>query len=109
MSLWKYLPVGNKIGSSEICSANGLWVLHHAGTPRSFCMVLQVEVSCFITGNYLVTLEKKVLFFFCAAFFSYGLEILVCFLAPISPEIPQSMIWRVEKIFNLDLIISKIK
>lgn len=108
MSLWKYLPVGNKIGSSEICSANGLWVLHHAGTPRSFCMVLQVEVSYFITGNYLVTLEKK-LCFFVQLFFSYGLEILVCFLAPISPEIPQHMIWRVEKIFNLDLIISKIK
>lgn len=62
------IPVVNRIGSSEICSANGLWVLRHARTPRSFCMVLQVEVSCFITGNHLVTLEKKVLFL-CAAFF----------------------------------------
>lgn len=54
-------------------------------------------------------IRKKKFCFFVQLFFSYGIEILVCFLAPISPEIPQSMIWRAEKIFNLDLIISKIK
>lgn len=44
------------------------WVLRHADASRSFCMVLQVEFSCFFSGNHLVTLEKKSLVSLCSFF-----------------------------------------
>lgn len=109
VSLWKYSPVGNKMGSSEICSANGLVGVE---TCRRFKVILYG-----VTGRILLlfhwesfsNIRKEKFGFFVQLIFSYFVEILACFFAPISTEIPQSMIWRVEKIFNLDLIISKIK